>query len=273
MQLASKQTLLSQNFWKSVTLWLPAVLIADLVIVSLPLHYLFAKIYSLQTSKAIAYIIQSLFRITLAVFFAGKLGLLRYVNFHPLQIARPFYLLIPFVFPGVIIAPSLLSTHYSDFLSSSILITCLAYFFMALSEEVLIRGLVLSAFVKKFKEGNVIKAVLLSALVFSLMHLINLFKYNYVIVLTQLIIAFYFGVFFGALMIKTGNVLYLGLIHGLINIFFNVDEVLGRTTAKKYVEGWLEIVKSIITTALVLSPLLIIGLIILRKHRKKLSLA
>ena len=70
-------------------------------------------------------------------------------------------------------------------------------------------------------------------------------------------------------MLKTKNLLYLGLIHGMINIFFDLDAVLRKQVTPKYVDDWQGIIKSILTTAIILSPLLIIGIVIIKKMQAK----
>ena len=149
------------------------------------------------------------------------------------------------------------------------MVACLSLFLMAAAEEFLIRGLILSAFLKKYGAQNMIRAVLVSAILFSVMHLVNLFRMNMAEVFIQMIIAFFFGVFFGALMMKTKNLFYLSIIHGIINICFSLDAVLRKTSVKKTVDSWQEILAAIGTTTLILSPLFIIGFLILRNMKKE----
>ena len=272
MQLITMSSLISGSDKQKTFRWIFVILLADTLILSIPFHLFFHNYYPLQLSKEIGGIIHGIFRISLCIFLLQKLSLLSQVNFHPVKVSSPQYLLIPFVFPMVLALPSILNIHSSDLLIDSLWISCLAFLLMAMAEEVLMRGIVLSLLLKKFGTGSFMKSVLISAALFSLMHLINLYRWNFINVLIQMIVAFYFGVFFGALMLKTKNLFYLGLIHGLVNIFFNLDAILRKPSTTKYVDTWQDILKAILTTAIILCPLFIIGLIIVRKMQKAVKM-
>ena len=244
------------------------ILLADTLILFIPFHLFFQNYYPLQLSKEIGGIFHGFLRISLCLFFMRKLSLLSQVKFHPFKVSAPQYLLIPFIFPMVLALPAMLNIQSRDLLIDSLWITCLAILLMAMAEEILIRGFVLSLLLKKFGEGSFMKSVLISAALFSLMHLINLYRWNFASVVIQMIIAFYFGVFFGALMLKTKNLLYIGLIHGVVNIFFNLNEVLRKPSTPKYVDSWQEILKAVLSMALIMSPLFIIGFLMIRRMQR-----
>lgn len=121
-------------------------------------------------------------------------------------------LLIPLAFPGVLM--------FNDFSidgasATLIIVSFLATFLGALMEETVFRGLVLGYLRSKNYSDH--KAVLLSALFFSLAHLVNLKHAPLLNVMLQLVYAFYMGLLFGVLLIKVNNVWLLGLAHGLLN--------------------------------------------------------
>ena len=268
MQIISMPSPITDSVKQKVFLWIILLLLADTLILSIPFHLFFQNYYPLQLSKQVGGIFHGFLRISMCIFFMHKLSVLSQVNFHPFKVSSPQYLLIPFIFPMVLALPSILNIQSSDLLIDSLWITCLAILLMAMAEEILMRGIVLSLLLKKFGDGSFMKSVLISAALFSLMHLINLYRWNYANVLIQMIIAFYFGVFFGALMLKTKNLLYIGLIHGVVNIFFNLNEVLRKPSTPQYVDTWQEIAKAILTTAIIFSPLFIIGSVIVRRTQK-----
>jgi uncharacterized protein len=268
MRIISLSTSSSQTEKQKIPVWILFILLADTLILCIPFHILFQKLYPLQQAKEIGGIIHGLIRIALCTVFLKKINMLGSVNFHPNKVSFPLYLLIPFIFPMVLAIPSLLKVHIHDFLIDSIWVSILSIILMALAEEFLIRGVVLSLLIKRLGERNLIKSVILSALLFSILHLINLYRWNMASVFIQMIIAFYFGVFFGALMLKTKNILFLGLIHGMINIFFNLDSVLRKPSIPKYVDTWQEIFKAILSMGIIMSPLFIIGFVIIRKMQR-----
>jgi uncharacterized protein len=262
-------TLTWKSVFDNVYVWLPLILIADLIILFIPFHLWLKDYFTFKTAKEIGGILQCGIRISLVIFFIKQLSLQRTFNFHSLKVSNPQFLLIPFVFPLLLAIPNFKGIGVNDFLFTSVLVTCFYILLMAAAEEFLMRGLVLSALLKKFGTQHLLKAVIISSLLFSLMHLINLYKDNLATVFVQLIFAFYFGVFFGAIMLKTRNLIFISFIHGIINICFDLDTVLNRTVQKKYAESWFEIFKSILTTSLILCPLFFIGYFIIRKMQKQ----
>ena len=106
------------------------------------------------------------------------------------------------------------------------------------------------------------------------MHISNITRYEFVDVINQVIGAFFFGVFFGAMLIKTANVFLLGVFHGCINFVFKAGS-LGRKTDldnDRYLYSVSEILSVIAKYTLVFSPLLIMGILLLRKSNTKASL-
>ena len=244
------------------------VLLTDLLILCIPFHWAFKVFFAEKESKELAYIIQGSLRICLGIYFMNQLMLSARHRFNPFRVSSPLTLLIPFIYPMILTLPAILKIQASD-LSPALWLPCLAFLSMAMAEEVLIRGLVLSLLLKKFGEHAILRSVIISSLVFAFLHLVNLYRMNWIDVLIQVIISFSFGVFFGALMMKTKNLLYLGLNHGLINIFFNLDEVLRKPVTAKFVTDWQGILKAVVTTALVFSPLLIMGYVMMKKMEKR----
>ena len=101
------------------------------------------------------------------------------------------------------------------------------WFFVGLGEEVLFRGYFLKAFWRHFtRETNrrrILSAVLLSSAFFSLWHLpVRIFgilsgELDWVTLLISLVVLFVFGLAFTYLFIRSGNILLVGLVHGLMD--------------------------------------------------------
>jgi len=97
-------------------------------------------------------------------------------------------------------------------------------------EEFIFRGLILGVFLlnyPKTKRG-ILKSVMLSGLIFGLMHIINLWSFdNQTIkgVLNQVYATACFGIMYGATYIKTRSLLTLGLLHFFSNFFSQISEL------------------------------------------------
>lgn len=94
---------------------------------------------------------------------------------------------------------------------------------VGISEELMYRGILLNSFLEK---SSKIKAILLSSLFFSLLHLPNLLGGTQIAAqISQLINTFIMGLFFAVMAIKLKNIVPLMIYHGLWDfISFSQDE-------------------------------------------------
>ena len=90
----------------------------------------------------------------------------------------------------------------------------------AIFEEVLFRGIFISNLKKKYDKPVTI--VLISAIVFSLVHLTNLVGMNMVSVLLQTIVAFATGLVFGAVYFYTEDIVSVIIAHFLIDVLSGI---------------------------------------------------
>jgi membrane protease YdiL (CAAX protease family) len=130
----------------------------------------------------------------------------------------PAWLLLGFLLVKIIIAISeqgLNNTQWKLF--AYILVTTLLVGF---SEEVMFRGIVLNTLLKK---KGVLPAVLVSALLFSALHIVNILGGSSLLAVGfQLILTFIFGVFTALIFLKIKNILPLIIFHFLwdFSLFF-----------------------------------------------------
>lgn len=120
----------------------------------------------------------------------------------------------------------------------------------AFFEEVAIRGVILTLLLKRYDKT---KAVLFSALIFGVGHIITFFLGNELFFsIIQVVYAFCLGILFATLAIKTNNLIPGIIAHMIINSFVQMFQ--GSINAYNY--AYLLLASSIITTVL--------GLIILK---------
>ncbi|MBK9569425.1 MAG: CPBP family intramembrane metalloprotease [Chitinophagaceae bacterium] len=112
----------------------------------------------------------------------------------------------------------------------------------------------------------------MSASLFAVCHLTNLeytVSYNVII---QVIYAFFMGLLFSALLIRTNNVWLLGLVHGLLNSI-----VTGCETNNHLMSGtgttstFFEYVIQMLGVTLIFSPMLFVYWMLIKTIPKKLS--
>ena len=85
-------------------------------------------------------------------------------------------------------------------------------------EEIFMRGLLLQNLVKNYKNG-VYKALVISSLIFGLAHLINIIHAPLFDTIVQVIYSITAGLLFGAVFIKSKNLLSLIILHSVFNLF------------------------------------------------------
>jgi len=139
----------------------------------------------------------------------------------------------------------------------------LVTFLKASAEELLFRGLCQHWFLRDGNKPR--KAIFLSSLLFSLLHIANFFSHgDWVSLANQLIFAFFTGLIFGVIMYTTGNILVPCILHTLVNIpsglaVFAVKQV-EETETTDAVAGPVDGLLSILMFCVVFSPLIITGL-------------
>ncbi len=98
------------------------------------------------------------------------------------------------------------------------------------SEELVFRGFVLPHLIRGSEPNQpLIGPILLSSLLFGILHLLNLFNpdSHFASIIAQVVYATFFGVAFAIILLKTKSLLPLGFLHGIINFANSLDELPG----------------------------------------------
>ncbi len=144
---------------------------------------------------------------------------------------HPILLIIGLYF--VVLGPLeylLLGYQFDHIKTVDVLVLLAAMLSVGLSEEIIFRGFVLPHLLTGAPaHQSVLQPIFLASLLFGLLHFLNLFQVNAYLplVLAQVIYATMFGVAFGIILLRTGSILPLGLLHGVINFSSNWDELPG----------------------------------------------
>ncbi|MFG1491484.1 CPBP family intramembrane glutamic endopeptidase, partial [Oceanospirillum sp. HFRX-1_2] len=144
-------------------------------------------------------------------------------------------------------------------------------------EEVLLRGCILMLIVRSMPEQGLLRAVLLSSLMFGLAHWANLLngEAHWITVLAQVTYGFFIGVGFAAVYVRTRALMPLILVHGGINMTDALTQDIATeardiaTKAPDVATGpWADFVQ-IVPVILLCLPLLIYGVFLLRPSRRR----
>lgn len=157
------------------------------------------------------------------IFFLWCLGLWKKAGFTRTGFGRGLLLGIPFYVIGICAA--VVGNIGTDFSAitirpvSFLLLFTLNMFFVGMNEEVMMRGLVLNVLREKYgeTEKGEERAILLSALIFGLIHLPNLFFMSPVTVVAQAVNAASAGVLFAVIYLKSGNLWANVIIHMIVD--------------------------------------------------------
>jgi membrane protease YdiL (CAAX protease family) len=169
---------------------------------------------------------------------------------------------------------SLLSMDLSGTKPIDLILLFFEKMFVGFSEEFVFRGLICAILVKEFihKKNGILLSILIPALLFGVLHILNFKIENIASEISQLLYAIYFGVFFGAVLLRTNRLIPIAIIHGLIDFVFSFDSLLGEELSKESLDSASESISAIVSSVLVL-PLLIIGFLIIKKIKKEDILA
>jgi len=133
--------------------------------------------------------------------------------------------------------------------------------FVGVFEELLFRGLLLLLFLREYKQGGKYYPVIISSLIFGLVHLLNLFTNpDEVEVFIQVVYAFMIAVFFSGVFIRTRyNILYVIILHALYDIAAGFEDFKPKSVAKNAeISGFISII-------IMFMPLFLYGLFLIRK--------
>ena len=171
------------------------------------------------------------------------------------------------IIPMYLIALGVLSAMSYDLTQiqlQDVLLLLAACLTVGFAEEFLFRGLLQSMFLRKYytQKNGILLSVLFPAILFGLFHLINLTNNDSVMaVLIQVVFATFIGFFFGVLVLKTNKIVPVAITHGLINFSFSIPFLPGVNAEE---QAGFSIAPIIITL-----PLLIIGLLIVKRIKKE----
>lgn len=158
-----------------------------------------------------------------ALYLMKRLLILPKAGFKKKGFAKGLFLGIPFIVLGI------LSVVYSnqdiDFNKLSLLnikiiiIFTASMFMVGAAEEIVFRGLLLNNMVKKWgaSKKGVIKAIAISAFIFGLVHLLNVFVAPPITVIVQAINAACAGVLFSVIYLRCENIWAVIVIHMLVD--------------------------------------------------------
>lgn len=247
------------------------VLALTVVITEIPLNTFFEKIFDLQTAYYLSTTIEQSTCATAIAIFIARAGILRRAGMVRPQSLKKLWIVWPILILAVINGWSLFDGSMTVDSSKPLILFTLIALSTGFYEEILCRGLILSACLKKWGKTSkgIYRAVLLASVIFGLFHLINLVmgRGTLLEVITQIIYATFFGVFFSACFLCLGSIWPAIITHTLFDMMGTMDEI---TVGNKFTGHLLNTnysLENALTTILLTLPLFLYGLFILRKVR------
>ncbi len=211
-------------------------------------------------SRHIAGIPSRVFIILFSVYLIFKNKIYRASNLlTPYKAANLQALLIPlFLFLSALFANK--TTFYNANIEN-ILIFILSTLCVGFAEELAFRGF-LFPYITKFTK-NITLSMVISSLIFGLIHYINLFRApeNFYGITTQVVFAFSLGMSFCGLLLRTKNIYVLGVLHFLFNISFGNGELRELNQIIEMKERTPPDIPSITITLIVFALIAISGLV------------
>ena len=199
---------------------------------------------------------------------AKKQGLLRLGGFRGGRLANYWMLLLPLLFPGLMMF-KLKNYHCID-LTLFYFIFILHKLLAAAMEETLFRGVILGHLQKHYPGLSVHFYCFVSATLFSLVHLTNLQTAPLLSVIPQLVYAFILGLLFAAMMLRIRNVWLLGVTHGVLNIMtVNVCKELSQTLSGQDIDTSGSILMAALGFLIILLPVLGMYFLLVISYRKE----
>ncbi len=248
-------------------------LIVFLGIIKLPLEAIIEDLgFTVKRAEHLSRIFKNIVIVSLSIIAIKKLKLVELSGLsRQFKWDQKYFVLIPMylVLLGVL---SLIETDLSGVSMIDTVLLFIAMLSVGFSEEFIFRGLLQSVFLKRFinHKNGVVWSIFLPALLFGLLHLLNLKLDNIAASVSQVIYAFFIGAAFGAILLKTNKLVPLAIIHGLIDFVFSINTLIDQDAMAGELEK--QDLMSAMGSIIVVLPLFFAGLLIIRKISKKKTL-
>ncbi len=195
-------------------------------------------------------------------FTARKLNLSTIGGLSNVKPKKLWLLIFPTLF--LVLLNVLLMDLVPNYNSLNVFILTIYCLSIGISEELSVRSVLLPLLSNYFGNDRTaqIKAIVISALLFGLLHLIKFDKGIYG-ELSQVFFATFIGLMFGALLIVTKRIYPLIIIHALIDFVAKLDSI--NLPVKEVVSISMDLENSLLSVLLTL-PCLLYGIYIIKKH-------
>lgn len=258
---------LKEYLLKNTGAFILILVIFNFAVIKIPFHRLFEYFFADDIAGNIGKILHSIIIVYVTILVIRLFSLQEFAGIKVFRIKNAALLILPFIYPMILGYSNLGGLNVKNLNYAILIVFFITKIAKGIAEEIAFRGLLQSYLLNKIGDrDSVLRIVLVSSIAFALMHIINITRYSIVDVINQVIGAFFFGVFFGALLLRTGNVYALGVIHGCINFVFGIGSInpQGSSSEDKYLNSGSEIVLAILNYTLFFLPLLILGILLLR---------
>ena len=196
---------------------------ASLIFIA-PAEKLFLPFFDLLSSTLLKELLTKLLFCIIAIFILARLDLIKSIGLTKFATRAMDWLI---TWPAAIILligmlPLIFGSFAVDFARPDVLIIfILMNFFIGLSEELLVRGLILNVLLKKWgsTKNGIYYSVIISSLIFGAAHLVNLIgKTGFLVAtLSQVIYATFIGIFFAACVLRSRSIWPAIIIHAAID--------------------------------------------------------
>lgn len=236
----------------------------------LPLNISFLPMLNEQTADYISgFTLQTIISLFL-VYILNKLELFEDAKFNisinKIWINWPMVLFILLLASNFLLGNVLIDTSKPD----TVIMFILVYLSTGFFEEILYRGLIQTLFLKKW--GHTTKgiyfSIIIPSILFGTCHLVHFFlgHASLLSTITQIIYASFIGIYFGACVLENNSIFPAIILHGLFDIAGSLNEIaIGGGINKNYRSTTPE---NAIFSILLMLPLMVYGLIVLRKYIK-----
>lgn len=222
-------------------------------------------------AEDISYFLKRLLIIALAILAIKRLNLKTLAGLDKqLSWERKYLILIP-SYILIVGALQIFENDTSGLKIIDVIFLFLSTMAIGFSEELVFRGLLQSIFIQTNNGNKLFLSVLIPAIIFGAMHLGDFKTENASSEVSQFLYAIFFGIFFGAILLRTNKLIPLAIMHGLIDFVFGFSKIMGTETQETTIETTdlsAEIINAI-ASSIVMLPLFIMGIIVLKKVQKE----
>jgi membrane protease YdiL (CAAX protease family) len=237
-------------------LFCSVLILSFIAFIKIPVSVLTGNLFEGRQAQHANIAVKGAILILLCIFIAKKYDLLEAGGFRDPVLKNSWMMLLPLLYPGLWPISGILN---EGFVLPAFAATVLIYnLVQGLVEELVFRGVMQGYLLEQNPEMSYWRITLITSTCFAIAHFSNITTSSIGAIITQAEYAFFMGILFSAIVLRTKNVWLAGVAHGLLNFLFGLPgKGMSEMAGEEHVVTIWRFLLTLLVLAIVFSPSLL----------------